>query len=55
MRDGKLTRNRLTKRRLRWLLGQDPLVSYFWLRVNVNDWRVPSDPERLFLMSGVLY
>ena len=42
----------ITRRRLRWLLRQDPLVSYFWLRVNL--WRIPRDADRLFLFSDVL-
>ena len=49
MRDAKLT---ISRRRLRWLLQQDPLVAYFWLRV--HDWRVPRDADRLCLMSDVL-
>jgi hypothetical protein len=42
----------LTVRRLHWLRRQDPLVAYLWLRL--NDWRVPCDADRLFLMSDVL-
>ena len=42
----------LTIRRLKWLKRQDALVAYFWLRL--NDWRVPCDADRLFLMSDVL-
>jgi hypothetical protein len=49
MRDAKP----LTRNRLKWLLRQDAFVAWFWLRV--NDWRVPRDPDRLFLLSGVLY
>jgi len=49
MRDAKP----LTKRRLKWLLRQDPFAAWFWLRF--HDWRVPRHAERLFLMSGVLY
>ena len=51
MRDAKLTRNRLTLGRLRWLRAQDPLVSFFWLAL--NDWCIPRDPDRLFLFRAI--
>jgi len=42
----------ISKQRLRWLLRQDPCVSWLWLRI--NDWRVPTDPEKLLAFSDVL-
>jgi len=44
--------NKLTIRRLKWLLRQDPFVSWFWLRM--HDWCIPRDADRLFLFGEVL-
>ena len=50
MRDAKpLT---IPRQRLRWLLRQDPFVSWFWLRI--NEWSIPREAEGLFLISDVL-